>query len=631
MKTKILLLFLFCWIGIILGQEKNTSTSKEEGKLMKQPEHSNKKQDQGRNKKGQEIVYNFSTGEFEKFVIKPRYKVPTILKIKNINTYFYDVQIQAKDININSEGLYETSLNINKTAIIKIDTTAVLGILDTRSINSVPGIPTSSNTKTSGLDEIKKKEEALILDKAALEKSKKELTESEFEKKEIESIGILKKEIDVIQSLPDSLKIKNPNLLSTKQNELSILEKKYRNKSIDLINKEIAEKRSDIEIKKSNISIAESLLDRDLLNLKNKNEILVKVNEGISKLNIKYFELDEEFIDVLKIAGAYNNFIYKIYRPGINKEEYEKIKNPKEKFETVAILNSERLSEYYAQIKKFNKVYSEFQSLYNQIIHHNILLIQSQNEELIMVKLTLQNEFDRIKKATDQMLKKVEDMNLSSKLSSVEVYNRELQNDQTFEYVSDPIQGLGDYIEFDVIIKPKTEFKEVFAKNQNRRFKYSEYLRGGIRYDFSVGTVFDFVNKDESYENRNNTIAKTSNNKYYPTLAGIFHVSLRTSSLCSPGFSLGASLNITEFDINSLFIGPSLLVGKKEKIILTSGMSFRKTKQLKNGYIDGQQIVGESNIENYLTNNFRLGFFVGISYNLTKKQKSSLKIAGNGQ
>ncbi|CAI8725826.1 hypothetical protein [Chryseobacterium sp. IT-36CA2] len=631
MKTKIVLLFLLGWVGMVYGQEKNISASKIEKEVGKQSGKPNRKSEKHKDQKNQEIIYNFSTGEFEKSVIKPRQKVPTVLKIKNINTYFYDIQIQSKDININSEGLYETSTNAHKTAIIKIDTTAVLGILDTKSINAIPVMPNATNNNTSGLEEIKKKEEALASNKNALQESSKSLNESEVEKKELESIDILKKDINAIQSLPDSLKAKNISLLSTKQKELSNLANKYSNKSIDSINKEIAQKKSDIEVKKSNVFIAESVLDRELLKLKDKNEILLKVNDGIFKLNIKYFELDTEFTDVLKIAGAYNNFIYKIYRPGINKGEYKKIKSPEEKFETVAILNSERISEYYTQLKKFNRIYSEFQSVYNQIMHQNILLMQDQNEELMIIKLTLQNEFGRIKNVTDQMLKKVEDMSLSTKLSSVEIYNRELQNDETFVYVSDPIQGLGDYIEFDVTIKPKTEFKEVFAKNQNRRFKYSEYLRGGIRYDFSVGTVFDFVNKDEFYENRNNTIAKTSNNKYYPTLAGLFHVSLRSSSLCSVGFSLGASLNITEFDINSLFIGPSLLVGKKEKIIFTSGMSFRKTKQLKSGYSDGQQIVGESNIDNYLTNNFRLGFFVGISYNLTKKQKSSLKIAGNEQ
>lgn len=60
-------------------------------------------------------------------------------------------------------------------------------------------------------------------------------------------------------------------------------------------------------------------------------------------------------------------------------------------------------------------------------------------------------------------------------------------------------------------------------------------------------------------------------------------------------------------------------------------MSFRKTKQLEKGHYDGEKTVGASNIDDYLTNNFRLGVFFGISYNLTKKQKSSLKIANNIQ
>lgn len=216
MKTKIVLLFLLGWAGMISAQKiGNKESFKENGNSNIESVEENR----CRNRKNQEVIYNFSTGTFEKSIIKPCQGVPMMLKIKNINTYFYDVQIQSKDISIDSEDLSDPSLYIKKTGIIKIDTTAVLGILDTKFISVIPTAVNSETpkNKSNALEEIKEKEKVLEKNNISLQKSKDDLYEFEMEKKEIENLEILKKDINTIETLPDSLRIKNAKILATKK------------------------------------------------------------------------------------------------------------------------------------------------------------------------------------------------------------------------------------------------------------------------------------------------------------------------------------------------------------------------------------------------------------------------------
>jgi hypothetical protein len=554
------------------------------------------------------IEYDFSKGEFLTKKIKPCQGVPTVLKINNINTYFYDIQITSNDVHINANK--EIGSSNAATRIIKVDTTAILGILDTKSIKSlvVPLINLSDQKDKNKENEIKEKKKEIVNIRTKINDLKYEISELE-------------------EKISENQKLLNDYGI----NEQSIENKDSARKSINAIIKEsddsIKEKNFKIQKLNSQIQITESELNFKLRQVEDTQSILRLVNEDIESLNSKYFQLNNAFMDILKACGAYNNYLFKIFRPNLTSIEYLKIKYPNEKFETNAILNHENLHKYYTDIKRFTDLYSDFQTEYSRSVSRINFLFINADQNILNYQPFLQAEYDRIKNSAESMMTKVENMNLSAKLNAVEVYNRELQDPLIYTYVSDPIQGMGDFLEFEVTIQPKTVYKEVLSKTQSRNFKYSEYLRGGIRYDFSVGTVFDFINKDEEFENRDGVIKKISQNKYKPTLATMFHVSLRSSSNWSGGVSLGASLNVMDFDINSLFIGPSLLVGKKDKVIFTSGISFRNTKQLERGYKDGLSIDPRINIDDLMTSNFRLGVFFGISYNLTNKQKSEIKIA----
>lgn len=204
-----------------------------------------------------------------------------------------------------------------------------------------------------------------------------------------------------------------------------------------------------------------------------------------------------------------------------------------------------------------------------------------------------------------------------------------LKDPSAYEMVSAPIQPSQDVVSFDVSIKERKSYLLHDARNLN----YSEFTRGGIRYDFSTGLVFSFGVADYSYRTEK-TVGdsimikrNTSSNRYFPSVAAMFHASIRTWRLLNVGFTLGASLNTMDLDINSVFPGISLMVGRKEKIIFTAGPALKKVKYLSEKYeLDKSYHSDEFKSEVTTQSAFRIGAFVAVSYNLTKQQKSSFKI-----
>jgi hypothetical protein len=207
-----------------------------------------------------------------------------------------------------------------------------------------------------------------------------------------------------------------------------------------------------------------------------------------------------------------------------------------------------------------------------------------------------------------------------------------LGNPETYRIVSAPIQPTKDLVIFDVDIKTK----KGLDYNNERKFTYKEYTKGGVRYDFSTGLVFGFGINDYSFTTENVTVGtdnmsriieKKNTNEYLPSIGAMLHVSLRSHRLVSFGLTVGASISTTELDLNSLYPGLSILIGKTEKIIITAGPALKKINYLKSDYEIGKLYPAgtlPATLETEPT--YRQGWFVGLTYNLTNNQKSNYTI-----
>ena len=300
--------------------------------------------------------------------------------------------------------------------------------------------------------------------------------------------------------------------------------------------------------------------------------------------------------------------------------------------ETLAISSIEV---YKKEIFLFDELMSSFNDAYLNAMLNSYHKDENQTEYV-------KTKYQQIKDEVDKINSNYIALDLKAKLDKMEAIDNVLNNEKAYQITSAPIQPFEDYVTFDVKIKHRDP-KRISEYDDNREFTYMEYTQGGVRFDFSTGVVFNFGGNNKDYEIRDvlvtqgginenkKEIVLTSKNDFTPMLSGMFHTSFRRNGICAFGLTLGASLNVETFQLNSLFPGVSLLIGKKQKVIFTMGPALRQVEVLKSNYETNKAYeLGEFNDTSQLTSNqFKVGYFFGITYNLTQKQKEKFKINGN--
>jgi hypothetical protein len=498
--------------------------------------------------------------------------IPTVFKIKKINPIFYKITIESDNKVISYEN---SDIQQIKDAASKLEKSSETFIPEKLIINtSYLSLPDKSN----------------IDDSPAL----KNLIGQE-----------LKLEAE-IKKLEAELKLQDEEDQNNSQK--IIIGKKY---ELDLLH----------------ISIKQSLSES------NKTEYyLTEIKKNVEKINRSYKEVMNSATEIQIIVNNYNNFIDKITIPDLDYEKFNTLKkcsasDNKNCFGNTVLLDKEKLNSFYGVNRYFYESYRNFLDVYNNFeLKDNLFQLKSTSKEYTPIVDSILSEIERLKNSAAEVNDKITNFNLAGKLNNVEILVEKLSKEGNYEYVSAPIQGTEDYLEFDVKVENRYSNTEKYTFNSEKSFKHFEYLRKGVRFDFSVGTVFDFINKDKEYEIQNNIIKQTSDNKFTPVLAGIFHASFRQTGNAAWGFSLGGALDVTNFNINSVFPGISVLFGKKDKVIITVGPSFKKITELKANYKINEEVDPDVSIDNLKTNNFKIGMFVGISYNLTNRQKDLIKI-----
>lgn len=636
MKTKIILLISFLTFGEYIFAQKDDTT--------------------------QVIEYDFVKGEYTKTPNPLLQNKPVVLKIKNINRLFYKPMVEGKDIESNDSNLYDIP---NKTILNKLEEytlikpeTLTLSFPYSQSLQE--NIKPQNETERKNATEDKSDLEKFKRDNVALEQSVANNAAIVNEHKsmitnQINSINALKEINKSLKRKIDSATIKG-NLdvdFTTSRNSVIV----GNNSKIDKFEEATKNLKSEIDslvsknltdentIIKNNIKYNQTIDD-----IKETNILIAQLNDNISLINSKYNSFYEVAIEVQKITTRYNNFIDKINRPDFNLEDYKSIKKNNfynvESLEKTPIINPDNIKTYYSKISDFEKVYNDFAKECNDPKFRNLQQKLYTVKELQIYMQFIDKEFFRLKTSALDIYKNVDNSKISAKLNQVEVLDRELSQEENFTYTSDPIQGKGDILEFGVEINPKIEYKEALSIYQPRKFTYSSNLRGGVRFDFGVGLSIDFKNNNEEFEILEifkDTTPQTSvkylqminDNKFLPKLVGMFHTSLRSNTNFSFGLSLGTALDVTNFDISSIYLGFSTLIGRKDKIALTIGPSFMSAKQLKNTY---KQYIESNDLQVKLpdgfqltndiyTRNYKIGYFFSITYNLTTKQRSTFMSA----
>ncbi len=589
MKTKILFCLLFS-VNLINSQ-------------IYKPE---KKEKPPKELKTKVVTYDFKGGNFlydtTDYI---KHNQPIVLKIININRITYQTSISGNDVRIVDENLSD-SLKKVKNFVNDNISMAILGddpnlTFESQSIKAK--IKKATNTGRNNV--IPKAEKKIEEKEKTLSELRGHLKAAE-NKKQILTTKLMSFKVDSVNAdkqFLDPLQEQNRKEVSTKK--YALLD------SINSIKTKIALKNKEIEGIKDKISpISREISEKEIWEK--------RYNDLIEQIQEKYQNFTNNIQNMQNIISAYGNYLDFIKNPMMNKDLYIRERGK------YAILKKQE--EYYGNVKTFTESYNKINDRLNSNDLTEVLAKLKENDQS---KYDLANVYiSQLKKYVEDTYAKLKPDRINSLINNTQISDAVLKTDEPYQFFSNPIQSMEDMIEFNVKIKKDNETSLV------KNFTYTEYVQGGVRWDFSVGAVFDFFTNRQTYDlqevagNNKVKIVENNRNVFYPSLAGILHTSFRNGGSVAWALSLGASLDISQFRLNSFFPGVSLMLGKREKTVITVGPSFSNVTQLKKYYKSDDTATYDNTLDvnSITTNNFKIGAFVGLTYNLTSKQRTKIKI-----
>lgn len=146
--------------------------------------------------------------------------------------------------------------------------------------------------------------------------------------------------------------------------------------------------------------------------------------------------------------------------------------------------------------------------------------------------------------------------------------------------------------------------------------------RGGLRISTGLGLGFSqFFDAAEKYSVRDNKIVAETGGSIQPALGTFIHFygggrgGVRLAGTFGLGIPLGGGSNISSLHF---FLGPSLLFGRGQRIVLSTGLTSGPVERLGKGFKAGDEF--DPNVGDIpLRSRYELGYFVGVSFNLGGK------------
>ena len=273
--------------------------------------------------------------------------------------------------------------------------------------------------------------------------------------------------------------------------------------------------------------------------------------------------------------------------------------------------------------------FDEIEELYNLL---NTLYIKA---KIDAVGSTEVNNVDEASKKIKASYDKIDDEISSDKFltlySQVIYLSDQLKIEKNFTIISPPIQMVDDLINFKISANPVST-NSLAPHNSKTEFSFDVPSSSGIEVDFSVGPTLSLGKgaKDELYYlEQSTTLGKSylrqrnNNNDGLPGLAAMMHIYDRVASETAIGllFGVGAGFQgINDVGL-SFYLGGSVILGKKQKVMLNTGVSFLRVNRLKEGEfkVGNEYTTQDFDINNVVEKVYRPSLFISLSYSLTKR------------
>ena len=353
-------------------------------------------------------------------------------------------------------------------------------------------------------------------------------------------------------------------------------------------------------------------------NEKIKTDKLIEYESARDNFYKTYDEFIQSYDKVYAIVQASNKVLPVANQSFLNMEEYKK------KYQVQFELLFAKLMLNDVSVNIINTQYT------NVVVNYNKLK-DIDGLETYIDKSSLKKYFSEIDLVFDNAKKikfKEELMDFEKLSNQVKRIINLLEKEETYEYISKPVQPKNDLATFEVEITAKNKDVEV---NNSKTFKHTEFVRRGTRIDFSIGLAGSYFSNAKVYEiytiNGQNKVGLKSENLTVPSIIAMMSMTSRSSKYIAIGGSagLGIDINNGKIQIGNFFIGPTLILGKYDRLMFTPGVALRNVGKLKNGFTLDTTILDQtSDINSVLSDNYKLGFFIALTYNLTKNVRDKI-------
>ncbi len=639
MRTKILLLFLLGWVGMVSAQNL----------ISLEKKYSKEKEDQPKDKEVKPfkvngrinnnvfidktntfvIEYDYKDGVYTRNLPKLKVGTPVVFKITNINRLAYDASISTKDSLLSGTFSFDSPYsylpikasepkskneNINSTNNQPKDITT---------INNAD-VSKSSEGKADILKEINVISKQEILKKEIQELTNKLSDEKRNLKNLIDlnniEINKLREEIK-----NDTLKTNLNNNLITDINKVnqSLILFETSLSTNQIIRNNNLEKQANVD---NILELRGELLKKqemfDSLELV-KNEALKKFSDDQEKLIIAFVDLKSYYEKVDRITNYYKEVYEITSNTELTQEQYQK--EYKESLMKV-LLN---INYFRDDLSKFKEKCGDFDMAYNYIKYNPGL--ESVLNYGGIVKMYAHADY--LNEHLNNIKKNIQSFDFDEMINYMTQNIPLLDKESTYYVVSNPIQPIFDVAIFNIDIKKRNNNRSTLKAE--RKFSHKEYTYGGTRLDFGIGLAGSLYPNARSYElvigQDSVQIHQKSKQIFVPSVLGMATMSYRSASYVTYGASVGLGIDVTngKIQLSNFFAGPSIIFGKHDRLTFTTGASVRAIDRLKGNYsVNTNMPITESSsdLKNFVTTEYRVGFFVSLTYNLTRGVKDNVQI-----
>ncbi len=201
-------------------------------------------------------------------------------------------------------------------------------------------------------------------------------------------------------------------------------------------------------------------------------------------------------------------------------------------------------------------------------------------------------------------------------MAALRLIYEELFNGKGFQQTFTPIQVEGEAVNISLHFSQKNdagEFEDLKSLTQTIP------VSGHWKVSGSVGVAFGkFANGISQYSVVNETIAATPSDDFVPQIASFVHMIRQTPKNLDYGFSLGVGipfLNGGQSSSASFFLGPTLLVGHSQRLMITGGVMGAKAPRLSAGHNVGDTFTSSAELLP-ISSVYELGYFLGLSFSV---------------